>query len=96
MVCDQCNNNEDIGLFLTEKKWDFIMQPICKVGLPKVKISSKCPGVLVLYGPKIFEGMGIMYIYYNQEISHLTTTYLYEGNTNTITGELIRVSLEQL
>ena len=36
-----------------------------------------------------------MHPYYNQELSHIATC-LYEGERSTITGELIRASLEQL
>jgi hypothetical protein len=45
--------------------------------------------------PKIYQGLGIMHPYYNQELSHIATC-LFEAERSTITGELIRASLEQL
>ena len=79
---------------ITEKEWDFIMRPIRESGLPKVELSRKFPSK-ILYGPKIYQGLGIMHPYFNQELSHIATC-LYEGERPTITGELIRASLEQL
>ena len=79
---------------ITEAEWDFIMQPIWKSGLPKIELASNFPSK-VLYGPKKIQGMGIMHPFYTQEMSHLSMC-LYEGKSKTITGELIRASMEQL
>jgi ribonuclease HI len=79
---------------ITEKEWDFIMSPIRKSGLPKIQVASNFPSK-VLYGPKKFQGMGIMHPFYTQEMSHLALC-LYEGENQTITGELLRASMEQL
>jgi hypothetical protein len=83
-----------VATTITEKEWDFIMRPLRESGLPKVELSRKFPSK-VLYGPKIYQGLGIMHPYYNQELSHISPC-LYEGERPTITGELIRASLEQL
>jgi len=83
-----------VATTITEKEWDFIMRPLRESGLPKVELSRKFPSK-VLYGPKIYQGLGIMHPYYNQELSHISTC-LYQGERPTITGELIGASLEQL
>jgi hypothetical protein len=79
---------------ITESEWDFIMQPIRKSGLPKIELARNFPSK-VLYGPKKFQGMGIMHPFYSQEMSHLALC-LHEGESATITGELLRASMEQL
>ena len=79
---------------ITEKEWDFIMSPIRKQGLPKMEVSSNFPSK-VLYGPTKFQGMGIMHPFYTQEMSHLALC-LSEGESQTITGELLRASMEQM
>jgi hypothetical protein len=70
------------------------MRPIREAGLPKVELSRKFPNK-VLYSPKIYQGLGIMHPYFNQELSHIATC-IYEGKRQTIISELIRASLEQL
>ena len=82
------------AITISEKEWDFIMRPIRESGLPKVQVPSKFP-CTVLYGPKMYQGMGIMHPFYTQELSHIATC-IYRGERPTITGELIRASLEQL
>ncbi len=79
---------------ITEDEWDFIMRPIRQSGLPKIQLASNFPRK-VLYGPKKFQGMGIMHPFYTQELSHLALC-LHEGESDTITGELLRASMEQL
>ena len=79
---------------ITESEWDFIMQPIWKSGLPKIELARNFPSK-VLYGPKKFQGMGIMHPFYSQEMSHLALC-LYEGERETITGELLQALMEQL
>jgi hypothetical protein len=79
---------------IKEKEWDFIMRPIQEAGLLKVELSRKFPNK-VLYGPKIYQGLGIMHPYFNQELSHIATC-IHKGEHQIITGELIRALLEQL
>jgi hypothetical protein len=79
---------------IMEKEWAFIMQPIRKSGLPKIEVASHFPSK-VIYGPKKFQGMGIMHPLYSQEMAHIALC-LYEGKSPTITGELLRASMEQL
>ena len=83
-----------IATTITEKEWDFIMRPIRQSGLPKVEISRNFPKT-VLYGPKMYQGLGILHPYYNQQLQHIEVC-IHEGDRDTITGELIRASLEQL
>jgi hypothetical protein len=63
------------------------MRPIRESALPKVQVSSKFPRA-VLYGPKMYQDMGIMHPFYAQELSHIATC-IEEGEKPTITGELI-------
>ena len=79
---------------ITEKEWDFIMRPIRDAGLPKVQVSSKYPKTL-MYGPKEFQGLGIMHPFLHQELMHVAAC-IHEGERETITGELIRAGLEQM
>ena len=79
---------------ITEREWDFIMQPIREAGLPKIEVTSKFPKIL-MYGPKAFQGLGIMHPYLHQELMHLAAC-IHEGKRETITGELIRASTEQI
>lgn len=79
---------------ITEKEWDFIMRPIREAGLPKVQVSSKYPKRL-MYGPKEFQGLGIMHPFLHQELMHVAAC-IHEGERETITGELIRAGLEQM
>ena len=59
-----------------------------------MEVSSNFPSK-VLYGPKTIQGIGIMHPFYTQDMSHLALC-LSEGESQTITGEHLRASMEQL
>ena len=59
-----------------------------------MEVSSNFPSK-VLYRPKQFQGMGIMHPFYMQELSHLALC-LYKGENQTIMGELLPASMEEL
>jgi hypothetical protein len=74
---------------ITKAEWDFIMSPIRKSGLSKLEVSSNFPGK-VLYGPKKFQGMGIMYPFYSQEMAiHTTNSRSYILSANFLSAILL-------
>ena len=80
------------ALTLTEKECNKLMRPILSVSLPKSSISQNYPRK-VLYGPINEGGLGLDYLYYTQGAMHLEKLQCYLG-TNSITGDLLRVSIE--
>jgi hypothetical protein len=55
---------------LTEADWDYVLTPIFTAGLPKAGIARNFPHD-VLYGPILFQGLGIMHMFDHQELEHL-------------------------
>jgi hypothetical protein len=49
-----------VATTMTEREWEYIMTPVLKVGLPRSGIVHNFPRD-VLYGPKTFQGFGILY-----------------------------------
>ena len=69
-----------------------MMRPILFVALPKMSISQNFPGK-VLYGPMTEGGLGLDYLFYSQGVMHLEKLQCFHG-TNSITGDLLKVSIE--
>jgi hypothetical protein len=79
---------------ISEKEWEHIMIPILKVGLPRAGFACTFPRA-VLCGPKSAQGLGILHPWYHQELIHLTVL-IEHTQQGTMTGQLIKASLEQL
>jgi ribonuclease HI len=82
------------AITLTKKEWDYIMAPILKAALPRMGYVQSFPRDIV-YAPKELLGLGIMHPWFNQELTHIETC-LQEGTAETIAGDLLRASTEQL
>jgi hypothetical protein len=80
------------ALTLTEKECKEIIAPILAVALPKARVCRTYPRAVV-YGPKGTLGLGMNNLYYVQGTKHIAMFHQYIG-TNTITGELLRASVE--
>ena len=88
---------------LTEANWDWVSAPVFKAGLPKSGISRMFPRTVV-FGPSLYQGLGIMHPFHNQEIEHLQTIIqqvnrwdrAINKKTADPTGERIQRSLEEL
>jgi hypothetical protein len=79
---------------MTKKQWDYITGPILMASLPQMGYvrTFTCN---IVYASKSFCGLGIMHPWYNHELAHLETC-LREGTKQTITGDLLRASAEQM
>ena len=75
---------------LTEDDWTYICAPVFKAGLPKAGISRMFPHAS-LYGPLLFQGMGLLHPFHNQELEHLSVI-LKHCTDDTLTGQLIQQS----
>jgi hypothetical protein len=82
-----------VATTLTDKDWEYVMAPILMAGLPKAGIPRTFPRS-VLYGPTERQGFGIVHPWHRQGILHLQTC-LSHATRPTITGQLIRASMEQ-
>ncbi len=80
------------ALTLTEKEWAYIMAPILEGGLPKASISRNFPRT-VLYGPKEEGGLNNSNPYVIQGSTQIALLYDHL-DSNTMTGELFRCSIE--
>jgi hypothetical protein len=79
---------------LTRQQWDTIMVPVLEAGLNSLQFSSKFPHAMV-YGPIESQGLGVKDPYILQGLTWLKTL-LRHGNRDTVTGQLIRQSMELL
>jgi hypothetical protein len=79
---------------MTKKQWDYVMGPIMMASLPRMGYVRTFPRNIV-YASKDYCGLGVMHPWYNQELTHLETC-LREGTAQTITGDLLRASTEQM
>ena len=79
---------------ISEAEWESIMVPLLQTGLPCAGISSKFPRD-VLYGPSTFQGFGVIHPWYHQQLTHLIVL-MEHTQQNTITGQLLTTSFEQL
>jgi hypothetical protein len=81
------------ALTLTEKECRHIMAPVLQRGLSS---SGICRNMAhdVVYVPLEFQGFGLNFPYTTQGIDHIEVL-IQHGQANTITGQLIRASLEE-
>ena len=81
-----------VALTLTEKECDYIMAPVLAGGLPRAGICRNIPRS-VLYGSLEHQGLGMHNLYNTMGLQQIQVLL---DNTwkNTITGKLIRTSLE--
>jgi hypothetical protein len=82
------------ALTLSEKQCNAIIQPVLNAALPKAKFNRNFPRAS-LYGPGSHQGCEIHNLYTSQVIEHLDAA-LRHGPFDTMTGELLRGSLEAL
>ena len=80
------------ALCLTEKQCNHIMDPVLKASLPKSSIARTYPHK-VLYGPKEEGGLNNENLYLYQGTSKIATLTEHLA-LNTMTGELLRCSIE--
>jgi hypothetical protein len=79
---------------LTEQDWEFVCAPVFQAGLPKAGFSRMFPRT-VIFAPKLYQGLGILHPFHNQELEHLAVI-LYHCTHHTLTGDLIQQSWESL
>ena len=79
---------------LTEDQWEYVLKPVMQAGLNKSGISRNMPRKVV-FGPTLFQGMGMLHPFHFQELEHWETI-LRCGNSDGTTGKLIKTSLESL
>lgn len=79
---------------LEKKEWEEIMQPICRYVVPKAGLNRNFSRQ-VMYTPKELYGMGIMNPWHKQHLRQIYTL-LISTNRNSMTGDLIKASAEQL
>jgi hypothetical protein len=79
---------------LTYNQWEAVIKPVFSVGLSKSGISRMFPRD-VLYGPDLFQGLGVIHPFHYQELEHWETL-LRCGNNGNTTGGLFQISLEDL
>ena len=77
---------------MTEAQWDEVMKPVLRAGLPKSGFARNFPREPV-FGPRLFQGLGVMHPFHYQELEHLETI-LRCGNSKGLTGQLLQLSLE--
>ena len=88
---------------LTKKQWEWVCAPVFKAGLPKSGISRMFPRAVV-FGPALYQGMGVMHPFHNQEIEHLQVIIeqvnlfnrAEDKKTTDPSGEAIQHSFEEL
>ena len=79
---------------LTEADWDYICRPVLTAGLPKSGIAKNFPRQAV-WGPQLFQGLGLMHPFHFQELTHLEVI-LKHCSQDTFIGKMIQQSWEAL
>ena len=79
---------------MTREQWNEVLKPVLDVGLPKAGITRMFPRD-VLFGPTLYDGLGVLHPFDFQELEHLETL-LRCGNNDSTTGKLLRMSWEAL
>jgi hypothetical protein len=79
---------------MSKAQWEYIMAPILKAALPRMGYVRSFPRDVV-YAPESLCGLGVFHPWHNQHLSQLKVV-LQETTLPSITGDLIRASLEQL
>ena len=83
-----------LALTLSEAECNFIMAPALLAGLPKSGICRTTPRVLV-HGCKEYQGLELHKLHTTMGISHIQAL-LDNTWSNSVTGKLMRVSLENM
>lgn len=83
-----------MAITLTFDQWDDVVRTALTAALNKSGISRMFPRAAI-FGPDLFQGMGVIHPFHFQELEHWETI-LRCGNTSSTTGGLIQVSLEEL
>ena len=78
----------------TQADCEFILRPVLCAGLPSSGISRNFPRALV-HAPRRYQGLGLPNLWISQGVSHLLHA-LRHGSHSSITGQLLRTSLESL
>jgi hypothetical protein len=82
------------AICLSKKQWDHVMAPVLEAGLNLLQFSRKFPRDMV-YGPKKLQGLGVKDPYIGQGLTWIKTL-LHHGGRETMTGALLRSSMEYL
>jgi hypothetical protein len=82
------------AICLSQRQWDHVMVPILEAGLNVIQFSRKFPRDMV-YGPKKLQGLGAKDPYIVQGLTWIKTL-LHHGDWATMTGALLRSSMESL
>ena len=77
-----------------KNQWDKIMSPLLQACLPAAGFARNFPHT-VIYGPTSHQGLGLLHPWYHQELHHLDV-FWEEISNETLTGDLLQVSLEEL
>jgi hypothetical protein len=80
---------------MSKKQCDSIMSPLLHAALPAAGICRSFPRVLV-YAPTKYYGLGVPNLYTEQGYSHITQILRHAHKPHSITGQLLRASMEQL
>ncbi len=83
-----------MAITLTSDQWDDVVRTALTAALNKSGISRMFPRDAV-FGPDLFQGMGVIHPFHFQELEHWETILMC-GNTSSTTGGPIQVSLEEL
>jgi hypothetical protein len=83
-----------MATMLTESDWEYILVPLLAAGLPRAGLTRTFPRD-ILFGPTLAQGFGVFHPWYHQQITYLTTL-LQHTQQQTMTGQLITASYEQL
>ena len=75
---------------LTEADWTYICAPVFATGLPKAGISRVFPHS-VLFGPTLYQGMGVIHPFHFQQLEHLQVI-LQHGTDDSELGKMIKQS----
>ena len=79
---------------LTKSQWDSIHQTLNGVALPKAGFVRSMPHP-VLFGPKKYQGMGLMHFWYLQELTHLGDL-VHQVHKDSNCGKRYQITTEQL
>lgn len=79
---------------LTEADWTYICAPVFATGLPKAGISRLFPHS-VLFGPTLYQGMGVIHPFHFQKLEHLQVI-LQHGTDDSELDKMIKQSWEAM
>ena len=82
-----------LALNMTEEDCKEIEKPLMKTGLPAIGLSTNTSRKMV-FGPETYQGVGIKSIFHEMMHRHIRAI-ITEGDRETITGYLLRSTIEQ-